>query len=245
MDFANSTKYSRINSLISQNRYYDALQHILSVFTRTIVSNEYDEGFDSLYHYSKVLIDVGEYTLVPDLMGQYVKTAQTAKIACNPMHLTRLTTLFDAAMSNYISENKDSNAANSDNNATMAHFMRILNMALNWSKSLEAPHGDCTLHKRLGDFYWHIKQFAKAHAHLIHSNDIESLFHLVTEWKGTGYADEADFFYLRSVLTLLSIGDCLGARCFLLLTDLDFSDPDVRFFFIIQCRLQFLFKSLI
>ncbi|UKK01191.2 hypothetical protein MACK_002004 [Theileria orientalis] len=219
----NDAMLMRIDTEIKENKFYESMQHILTFVKRSALRKKYNESLETLYKYALVYLGNNQYVLAGELMDEYVKVAESGSVAFTPEMVTNLVSVFETPWksSPHSSDFKNSKEFTS----TMSLFTKFMNRAILHSKSAEFPNGNPELHKSLGSFYKEDKQYSKAQANLVYSQDVELLLDLVNEWKKEDNKIDGDFYYLRAVLMLLASGDTLNAKCFVYMLDCNLEDP--------------------
>ncbi|EAN31304.1 hypothetical protein TpMuguga_03g00559 [Theileria parva strain Muguga] len=246
---SNDTFLARIDSEIKEKKFYESMQHILTLIKRLAMRKKYDESLEILYKYSLIYLDEKEYILAGELMDEYTKLCETYNIPLNTNIVNQLVTVFQFPYSHITYSNTNNSGANNvDTNTAspkstnentnniidknkleeiMLLYVKYMNRAILYSKSVEEPNGNPILHRVLGVYYFHVNEYSKAQGNLIYSQDVELLLKVVNEWKAESDEDDGDFFYLRAVLMLLAVGDVCNAKCFLYLLDYNLEDHEL------------------
>uniref|UniRef100_A0A3B0MZD1 Uncharacterized protein n=1 Tax=Theileria annulata TaxID=5874 RepID=A0A3B0MZD1_THEAN len=229
---SNETFLARIDSEIKEKKFYESMQHILTLIKRLAMRKKYEESLEILYKYSLTYLDEKEYILAGELMDEYTKICESYNIPLNSNILNQLITVFQFPYSHIpLNTTNNTNTANSIDKSKLEEIMvlyvKYMNRAILYSKSEGEPNGSPALHRVLGEYYFHVKQYNKAQSNLIYSQDVELLLKVINEWKAESDEDDGDFFYLRAVLMLLAAGDVCNAKCFLYLLDYDLEDAEL------------------
>ncbi|UKJ88814.1 hypothetical protein MACJ_002060 [Theileria orientalis] len=219
----NDAMLMRIDTEIKENKFYESMQHILTLVKRSALRKKYNESLETLYKYALVYLENNQYVLAGELMDEYVKVAESGSLGLTPEMVTNLLSVFETPWktSPHSSDFKQTKEFPS----TMTLFIKFMNRAILYSKSVEFPNGNPELHKSLGAFYKEDKQYYKAQANLVYSQDVELLFELVNEWKNDDNKVDGNYYYLRAVLMLLASRDTLNAKCFIYMLDCNLEDP--------------------
>ncbi|BAM41088.1 uncharacterized protein TOT_030000351 [Theileria orientalis strain Shintoku] len=214
---------TRIDTEIKENKFYESMQHILTFVKRNALRKKYNESLETLYKYALVYLENNQYVLSGELMDEYVKVAESGSVALTPQMVTNFVSVFETPWKT--SPHSSDFNKSKEYQSTMSLFTKFMNRAILYSKSVEFPNGNPELHKSLGSFYKQDKQYIKAQANLVYSQDVELLFESIKEWKEEENRLDGDYYYLRAVLMLLASRDVLNAKCFVYMLDCNLEDP--------------------
>ena len=184
---------SRLQRLLNEKNYYEALQLYLTLYARYLSSRGAQEAGDLLYEAVQVFLSRGQLESAEELA---MKWAEHLKVQSIPTSEREIERILDIAKHFPVGQKEA---------APIVKFMRL---CIKWSQENGYVRmGDRTLHYELADLLWGLQRYNEAKRHYIHGGQpgAFALRVLDLSLKG-GYPGETGLFITQAVLAMLGEG---------------------------------------
>ena len=184
---------SRLQRLLSEENYYEALQLYLTLYARYLSSRGAQEAGDLLYEAAQVFLSRGQLESAEELIMKWAEHLRTHTIPTSEREIARILEI----AKHFPVGQKEA--------APIIKFMRL---CIKWSQENgDTKTGDATLHNELADILWGLQRYNEAKVHCIHGRQTGAfaLRILDLSLKG-GYPGETGLFITQAVLSMLGEG---------------------------------------
>ncbi|KAI6645857.1 hypothetical protein LOD99_13116 [Oopsacas minuta] len=181
---------SRLQRLLNEKSYYEALQLYLTLYARYLTSKGPEEAGDLLFDGIQVFLSLGQLESVEELAIKWAEHLRTHSIPVSEKEIDRVLTI----TKQFPVSQKEA-----------APVIKLMRICIKWSQENgERRVGDIALHYELADILWRLQRYSEAKKHFIHGgqpNDF-ALRVLDLSLKG-GYPGETGLFITQTVLCML------------------------------------------